>query len=107
LPIIGNKDIGVTETPVEPPKKTIKVCQAASEDDSEGFPVLLIVENIKNLVLNLLELLQLQNSENKPVVLLLNKLRIIKTNVIPNDSSYALSSKVKDNLIKIYLDSDV
>ena len=68
LPILGNKDIGVTETPVEPPKKTIKVCQAASEDDSEGFPVLLIVENIKNLVLNLLELLQLQNSENKPVV---------------------------------------
>ena len=46
------------------------------------------------------------SSENKSLVMVLNKTRILSTDVISNGASYDLSYKVKENKIKIYLDSN-
>ena len=98
--------VPVLEHPIDAPEKIIKVLKEADENDSEPFPVMISVENIKSLVSNLLELLELRNEEDKQkqVHLIVNKTRIIDTKMISNNATFVLSSQCKTNLVKIYLD---
>ena len=84
--------------------KSIKVFQE-SPDDSETLPALLTVTDSRTLMNNLMELIGELNSENKTLVMVLNKTRILSTDLISNSASYDLSFKVKEKIIKLYLDS--
>ena len=75
------------------------------EDDSETLPALLTVTDLRTLMDDLIELMGL-SKENKNLVMVLNKTRILNTDLISNGASFNLSYKVKENKIKFYLDSN-
>ena len=83
-------------------RKTIKLFLDDTEDDSEKLPVLMTVENMKDFIKNLQDLVNISD-DSKPVFLILDNQRILDTHLISNESSYNLSLKVKPNVIKMYL----
>ena len=101
--ITGDK-VAAVEPPIDSSEKTIKVLKEADENDSEPFPALISVENFKSLVSSLLDLLELRNEEDKQIHLIVNQSRILDTKMLRNDTTFAISSKSKTNLVKIYLD---
>ena len=60
---------------MQPVKKTIKV-QLEQSDDSETFPALLSVGNMETFLKNLLDFVGIP-SEGRPVILIVNKFRIL------------------------------
>ena len=87
---------------MQPVKKTIKV-QLEQSDDSETFPALLSVGNMETFLKNLLDFVGIP-SEGKPVILIVNKFRILDCDLLDCDPTYIVTKKVKTSSIKVYLD---
>ena len=66
------------------------------------MPVVIVVESFNKLVKDLKEIVSL--SDQKPTYVILNGHRIMSTLSIENRVSYLLSHKVKEDLIKLYLE---
>jgi len=100
-----NDDVEIPGNTLKPSLKSITVLQDNLEDDSETLPALLTVTDLRTLMDDLIELMGL-SKENKNLVMVLNKTRILNTDLISNGASFNLSYKVKENKIKFYLDSN-
>ena len=80
---------------------TITVYDETEDDDSEKFPTVVAIGEKEQFDKSLHEIIGV----NKPLILIVDRKRVYDSKLIPDGKSYSMKYIVKEDRIKVYMES--